>query len=184
MKHLIILVIVAMGVHGCEKEPEQEKERASTTKKAALKQSKKKSKDEPAVKVDNEDDARILLVGIWRLDVSSVAPDEEILALPKHEQGPALKDRRSNMRHVAYEFAEDGKLTIFLGGQNAQRGSYEIKKGEKNHLDIEANTVGPIGSKTHRWQVTVNEKALAIRSEKDGQTLRLFRGPPIFKGGD
>jgi len=185
MKYLVILMTLCLSIFGCEKEAKEAGAGAGAKKAAVKKKAKEKKKDQDEdTVVDNEEDARTLLVGIWRLDVTSVLPDKEILALPKHEQGPALKQRRSNMQHVAYEFAEDGKLAIFLGGRNAMRGSYDIKKGEKNVLQIEASAVGPIGSKSYRWKVTVNAKTLALKDEKEGGTLRLFRGPPIFKGGD
>ena len=177
MKYATLIAMICMTCYGCEQETDAEGAENSAGKKASTLK-KKVPKKTPEFKVENEEDARILLVGIWRLDVSSVKADAEIMGLPEHERAPALKQRRENMRNVAYEFGEKNKLTIFLGGESVQRGAYDIKKGEKNILSIDVNTVGPIGSRTDSWQVSVKEKSLKVRSAKTGQTLRFFRGGP------
>ena len=207
MRYVTCLLLVVIYCAGCDKKANSSPElntsaaKTSTSQSKTLKTAKKKPKktDEGSkdVEVPTREDAETLLVGIWRLDIKSIKADEAIRQLPKAEQFAALKLRRDSMRQVAYEFAADGKLNIFLGGESKQSGTYEIKKVEKAEGDekananpdgknssiifVETNTVGPIGSKNDRWQVNVHTKSLHVKDIKTGDSFRLFRGGPVFK---
>ena len=140
--------------------------------------------DEP---VDNQADAEGLLVGIWKVDVSSIKADADMANMSEIERKSALEAKRQAMTQVAYEFAADEKLNIYLGGDSVQKGTYELKRAEKpdpkqpNLIFIEASTVGPIGSKTDKWQVFVSSNSLKLVSLNGGESLRLFRGAPVFR---
>ena len=184
-----LLGILLVSV-GCESNNGAKAQEQSTSKTQSLSKKKapeKTSKEDEDLAVDDQEDAESLVVGIWQVDVASLPPNEEIRKLPKEDQAPALKLYRDSMRNIAYEFAADGKLNIFLGGQSKQSGQYEIKKAKdpdpkrKHVVFIEARTAGPIGSKTDRWEVKVHTKSLFLKDISTGQTMRLFRGAPVFK---
>ena len=192
---LTVLLGIVFFCVGCKAEDGTQKtdERTSTAKKTRTKKQiqtqdtesgKPVAEKEDDLAIDDQEDAESLLVGIWQVDVSSIPATAEILELPTEERAPALQNLRDTMRNVAYEFAADGKLNIFLGGQSKQTGSYEIKRAKspdpkKTHIVfVEARTVGPIGAKTERWEVKVHTKSLFVRDVATGQKMRLFRGAP------
>ena len=198
MRILYCLLVLSFGLFGCEtaqgddENPELEQKTAKLVKtnqdeKKIERQSEESPDDEPDSPVDNQEDAESLLVGIWRIDANSIKPDDEIRKLSKVDQLAAMKAKKQAMSQVAYEFAEDGRMNIYLGGDSAQKGTYSLKVAENpdpkrpNLLFVEASTVGPVGSKTNRWKVTVNSKSLKLDSIDDGESLRLFRGMPTVK---
>jgi hypothetical protein len=187
---LIGLLTTLLVSVGCEADDGAQAGDPSTSQKQApikKKATKEDAKGGDDLAVDDQEDAESLIVGIWQVDVASIPPSDEIQKLPKEDQAPALKLYRDSMRNIAYEFAADGKLNIFLGGQSKQSGRYEIKKAKdpdpkrKHIVFIEAQTVGPIGSKTDRWEVKVHTKSLFLKDVSTGRTMRLFRGAPVFK---
>ncbi|MBV71425.1 MAG: hypothetical protein CMH52_08740 [Myxococcales bacterium] len=198
MRFLFLGLVLGFGLLGCETAQGDDEVAESTPKATKASKLKKpvaqtekqpddKGDDKPDTPVDNQDDAESLLVGIWKIDVNSIKADDSIRKLSKVDQFAAMKAKKQAMAHVAYEFADDGRMNIYLGGDSAQRGTYTLKVAETpdpdrpNLLFVEASTVGPIGSKTHRWKVTVNSKSLKLDSVDDGESLRLFRGMPSIK---
>ncbi|MEE2757760.1 MAG: hypothetical protein VYA30_13980 [Myxococcota bacterium] len=198
MRLLFLILVLGSALLGCETaqgddevgEANPDAPKKPKMSKAVVKAeepSDEKVDDTPDSPIDNQDDAESLLVGIWKIDVNSIKPDDAIRKLSKVDQFAAMKAKKQAMAHVAYEFADDGRMNIYLGGDSAQRGTYALKVAETpdperpNLLFVEASTVGPIGSKTHRWKVTVNSKSLKLDSIDDGESLRLFRGMPTVK---
>lgn len=204
MKYGTHLLMVCISFLGCDNAPKSKSKdptpnaSAPAGNSAVAKKTKRPKKkadlETEDVEVPTEEDAETLLVGIWRLDIKSIQADDEIRQLPEAERAAALERRRESMRQVAYEFAADGKLNIFLGGESKQTGTYKIKKVEADPKDkpakkdkprsiifVEASTVGPIGSKSERWQVNVHTKSLHVKDMESGQSFRLYRGGPVFK---
>lgn len=199
MKSIAVFASIVVLMTACEVADDESAEASTTTGTASRKVTQpKKAKDKTTTEkaddgdgtdepVDNQADAEGLLVGIWKVDVSSVKTDEDMANLSEIERKSALEAKRQAMGQVAYEFAADEKLNIYLGGDSVQRGTYKLKRAEKpdpktpNLIFVEASTVGPIGSKTDKWQVFVSSNSLKMISLNGGESIRLFRGAPVFK---
>jgi len=135
---------------------------------------------EPNVQLDTEDDARDLLVGIWRMDGRSLPASDDIRRLPKEQQAAALMEERSRAELVYREFAEDGTYKLFLGGQSKQVGRYEIVSAKHNVLEVETTSVGTRGSMSEDLSIEVNSKELKV-TDGNSRRFRMFRPTAGFR---
>jgi len=153
--------------------------KSKKTEKAAVETSKAV---ENAAEKNNEEaleseDAKTLMVGIWRLDLATLKDDPEISGLAETERAEALKIAKGMMANVAFEFAAKGKMAIFMG-QSVRRGTYTVKKSEGNVLTLETSVSGSGMAESDQITLTVQEKAMTMVSEKSKRTFRLVRGTP------
>ena len=119
----------------------------------------------------NEEDARELLVGIWRVNLDSV-PDPEKQPDLAEEERAELIHKRVVLSGLAFEFAPDGRLTQFVGQQILQ-GKYSVTKAEKDRLTLS----GKLNGRSTKMVVTVKAEKLLV--EQDGQpAIHFVRGPP------
>ena len=120
----------------------------------------------PNQELQNEDDARDLLIGIWNMDGKSLPPSQDILRLPKDQQAAALAEERSRASQVKREFAEDGTYKLLLGGQSKQVGRYEVLSAKHNVLEVETDSIGPLGSMSETLSIEVNSMELKITDDE------------------
>jgi hypothetical protein len=127
--------------------------------------------DEPLT----EEDAKTILIGIWRVDVKSLGKKPNVDPLANDESA-AIAVQYRTLSMVAFEFSPDGKYAQYLG-QQVLRGTYTIEKATGNVLRVTTKVNG----KTSKVRITVTEENLVLK-ESGQPTLRLERGVPKVPG--
>ncbi len=144
------------------------------------------AKKAPDIKVEEgdgrheDDDVLAQLVGIWRVDLGALAKDPTITKLADKDRAEALALMRQTFQPMAFEYAADGKLRIFLGSQ-VRAGTYRIddsKDGGVSLTTVLGTGAGKIESKS---TLTFVNGGLVV-AEEGQTTLRLVRGIPAPPG--
>lgn len=137
-----------------------------------------KKEDAPKVEAEplDEEDARTVLVGIWRVDLKSLGTAPVANDSMEPDEADALAVERQAMAMTAFEFSPEGRFTRFMG-QQIIRGKYKIEKATGNLLHI----VTTIGGRQNKMRVKVTEDNLVVK-QTGMPTLTLERGPPKIMG--
>ena len=126
-------------------------------------------------------EAQDVLVGIWRMDLERLQDAPEIRALPKEEREAAVSNAKRLMSSLAFEFAPDGKMKMFMGSQ-VKEGSFRVLKTEGNILHLETKTGRAPDLLVEKIQVVVGNDTLRIDNapEQEGKKdfVYLQRGAP------
>ncbi len=182
-RRLTVLFISLFFMTACSSKKPAKTEKsvpeASPTKPAEIepKTEKDDAEEAPAEEPEplTEEDAKSILIGIWRVDVKSLGKKPEVDPLADDEEA-AMAVQYRTMAMVAFEFAPDGRFTQFLG-QQVLSGKYKIEKANGTVLHIKTTVAG----RTSKVTVTVSEENLMLK-QGDQPTLRLERGAPKVPG--
>ena len=127
-----------------------------------------------------DDDVLAQLVGIWRVDLDALAKDPAITNLPEKERPEALALMRQTFQSMAFEYAADGKLRVFLGSQT-RTGTYTIDGSEEDTVSV--TTVLGAGANKIESKIKITFSGMAALITQDGEpSLRLVRGIPAPPG--
>lgn len=146
-------------------------EAAKAPAEAAQKDESPEEKAEPL----NEEDARTILVGIWRVDVKSLGKAPVVDPLADDETAARAVERQA-LAMTAFEFSPEGRFTQFMG-QQIYRGKYKVEKAQGDTLHI----VTTVQGRKTKMRVKVSEENLVIK-QQGTPTLTLERGPPKIMG--
>ena len=133
----------------------------------------RKAKNAPPL---TSDEAQMMLIGIWRIDLDSLRDDPEVKNTPKEERAEALRMAKSMMQNVAFEFTQDKKMNLFMSSQ-VRRGTYSVT-GAKDNLLTVTTTNSEDGTQKTIYEVRVFAEALELTDLKNKVTRRLIRGSP------
>jgi hypothetical protein len=133
--------------------------------------------DAPTEKAEplNEEDARTILVGIWRVDVKSLGKAPPVDPLADDETAARAVERQA-LAMTAFEFSPEGRFTQFMG-QQIFRGKYKVEKATGDVLHILTTVEG----RQTKMRVKVSEENLVLK-QRGVPTLTLERGPPKIMG--
>lgn len=143
----------------------------------------KKAADVPVVEGDaqhEDDDVLAQLVGIWRVDLEELAKDPSITKLSDKERPEALALMRQTFQSMAFEYAADGKLRIFLGSQ-IRSGTYRVDGSDDDGVSL-TTILGTGANKIESKTRIEFDGAAAVVTEEGQPTLRLLRGIPTPPG--
>jgi hypothetical protein len=127
-----------------------------------------------------DDDVLAQLVGIWRVDLDALAKDPAITNLPEKERPEALALMRQTFQSMAFEYAADGKLRVFLGSQT-RTGTYTIDGSEEDAVSV--TTVLGTGANKIESKIKITFSGTAALITQNGEpSLRLVRGIPAPPG--
>ncbi|MEE2786149.1 MAG: hypothetical protein VX589_02350, partial [Myxococcota bacterium] len=123
------------------------------------------------------EDAKVMLVGIWRIDLAALSEDPEVKNAPDGEKADALKLAQDMMKNVAFEFAVDNKIGLFMDGR-VRRGTYAIQKavGDTLTVDVKTGEAGDVQATTYEVKVRAESLELTDLATKVKRTL--VRGAP------
>ena len=122
-----------------------------------------------------------MLIGIWRIDLDSLANDPEVKGAPEEEREDALRMAKSMMRNVAFEFAQDKTMNLFLSS-HVRKGTYAVTQAKDNLLTIMTTTGASDSIQKTEYTVRVFAEALDLTDVKNQITRRLVRGAPPTPG--
>ena len=123
----------------------------------------------------NEEDARTILVGIWRVDVKSLGKAPPVDPLADDETAARAVERQA-LAMTAFEFSPEGRFTQFMG-QQIYRGKYKVENATGDVLHI----VTTVDGRQTKMRVKVSEDNLVLR-QRGVPKLTLERGPPKIMG--
>ena len=191
-KRALVLIIVCIGLAAGwflmneDPAPKAKVSKAKQATQKVKKDSKKPSEHEvPARTKKNappltSDEAQIMLIGIWRIDLDSLANDPEVKGAPEEEREDALRMAKSMMRNVAFEFAQDKTMNLFLSS-HVRKGTYAVTQAKDNLLTIDHDRGIGQHSKNRIHSPSFAE-ALELTDVKNQITRRLVRGAPPTPG--
>jgi len=127
-----------------------------------------------------DDDVLAQLVGIWRVDLDALAKDSSIAKLAEKDRPDALALMKQTFQSMAFEYAADGKMRVFMGSQ-VRSGTYRIDETTDDGVKI-TTVLGKGAAKIETKSKISFLGGTAVIEEEGQPTLRLLRGIPTPPG--
>ncbi|MBU0549967.1 hypothetical protein KKF91_02835 [Myxococcota bacterium] len=112
-------------------------------------------------------------VGVWGIDISSLAEMDEFKQMPPEQQKMALEQAAKMMGEATFEFTADQRMIMSFGGEKKE-GTYKIVSDKDGKVVMEGTMMENGQPDTETLTLQMNGPKLKITGP-DGKTITFIR---------